>query len=75
MRKIAIVLAALSLAGCAQWNQMTPGERKVVIGAAVASAVVAGAIAAHNDDPDAYVTNVWQEWKYRPRFCAGKNCK
>lgn len=74
MRKFAILLVAVFLTGCAQWNQMTPRERKVVIGAAVASAVVAGAIAVHNDDPDTYVTNVWHEWKH-PLPCQGKHCK
>lgn len=42
----------LVLSGCAQWQGMTPEQRNVVIGTAIASALVGYAL---NDDDDVTV--------------------
>jgi hypothetical protein len=70
----ALLLGLLLLSGCAQWKQMTPQERKVVIGTGVAAALVAGAIAAHDDDHDPAPIPQWQPWDQH-HFCVGKDCK
>lgn len=73
-RGMSIILAMILLmGGCAQWQQMTPRERKVVIGASVASALVTGAVASH-DHPNALEMAQWQEWNQQS-LCSGKHCK
>lgn len=69
MKLFLALLALVTLVGCAQWNQMTPKERKIVWGAAAAS-VIAGYAARDDDDVTnitniTNVTNVYEECRHK----------
>lgn len=50
MKKIIVLIAALALSGCAQWNQLSEGEK---VGIVVGTSILIGAsIIKNSQDPD-----------------------
>lgn len=70
----------VGLQGCAQWSAMTPKEKQLTVGIAIATAVL-GAAAAHNSSDDtviqimpATVPDHTHEWPTPPKCSHPSHC-